>query len=414
MESENLFVGINDNIKAELSTISYSFNIPYLEIDIELKGLENIYEFFNAQKNGWKNLNEIPKGFQSSRDYFENSTSALEAIVNSLKHNPNYSPNLDNQLQFHSQNNNKLFTYDSIYTVLLLDLYNNKKEYYDGAFAYITKSMHWQNLQTREYFSGCNIAYELMHGKANNEFSRSQYEIEELKKIKDNFSDLLSQVKSQINDYSSKSQQTIREFKTAKNEIITSQNNIFDDLLSKIKGDNEKLTSDLNKKIESLELTYREKLKLEAPADQWEKRSIELNKKARRFLWILIGLSIVSASSVYALLWLSPDGMLLNFIKDDLKALRWSVIFITFLSFIAFAIRAFYKLTMSNYHLAKDAEERKQLTYLYLALVKDSKIDSEERRLILQSLFSRADTGLLKEDSSPTMPNIINKNIGTN
>ena len=41
-------------------------------------------------------------------------------------------------------------------------------------------------------------------------------------------------------------------------------------------------------------------------------------------------------------------------------------------------------------------------------------MDSEDRKLILQSLFSRSDTGLLKEDSGPTMPNdflskIINK-----
>ena len=31
-------------------------------------------------------------------------------------------------------------------------------------------------------------------------------------------------------------------------------------------------------------------------------------------------------------------------------------------------------------------------------------MDKEDRLLIMQSLFSRADTGLLKEDSSPSMP----------
>ena len=59
----------------------------------------------------------------------------------------------------------------------------------------------------------------------------------------------------------------------------------------------------------------------------------------------------------------------------------------------------------SSFHLARDSEERHTLTYFYLSLLKESEIDPEEKKLIMQSLFSRADTGLLKEDSSPTMPN---------
>jgi hypothetical protein len=34
-------------------------------------------------------------------------------------------------------------------------------------------------------------------------------------------------------------------------------------------------------------------------------------------------------------------------------------------------------------------------------------VTDNDRSIILQSLFSRADTGLLKEDSSPTMPTSI-------
>ena len=66
----------------------------------------------------------------------------------------------------------------------------------------------------------------------------------------------------------------------------------------------------------------------------------------------------------------------------------------------------------SSYHLARDAEERHTLTFFYLALLKDSAVDDEDKKLIMQSLFSRTDTGLLKEDSGPTMPNDISKFIG--
>ena len=43
---------------------------------------------------------------------------------------------------------------------------------------------------------------------------------------------------------------------------------------------------------------------------------------------------------------------------------------------------------------------------VYLALSKEGDITKEERELIMQSLFSRVDTGLLKDDSSPTMPGL--------
>ena len=68
----------------------------------------------------------------------------------------------------------------------------------------------------------------------------------------------------------------------------------------------------------------------------------------------------------------------------------------------------------SNFHLARDAEEREKLTYLYISLLNKGDISAEERNIVFQALFSRSDTGLLKEDSSPTMPgisSIIEKNI---
>lgn len=67
----------------------------------------------------------------------------------------------------------------------------------------------------------------------------------------------------------------------------------------------------------------------------------------------------------------------------------------------------------SSYHLARDAEERHTLTYFYLALLKDSAAKEEDKNLILQALFSRVETGLLKDDSGPTMPHEnITKIIG--
>ena len=109
--------------------------------------------------------------------------------------------------------------------------------------------------------------------------------------------------------------------------------------------------------------------------------------------------------TLYLLLWLTPEGMLLSFVKGNAQAIKWSIIYVTFISFLAFGIRALNKVAFSSFHLARDAEEREQLTYVYLALIKDKAVDEKDKNLIMQSLFSRADTGLLKDDSGPTMPN---------
>ncbi len=69
-------------------------------------------------------------------------------------------------------------------------------------------------------------------------------------------------------------------------------------------------------------------------------------------------------------------------------------------------IRVFSKLSFSSYHLSRDSEERRQLTMVYLALLKKDAITDKEKQIVLQSIFSRTDTGLLGDDSSPTMPNI--------
>ena len=108
------------------------------------------------------------------------------------------------------------------------------------------------------------------------------------------------------------------------------------------------------------------------------------------------------------------DGTLKVLFESTGSAIRWSIVFITFVSFLAYGVRTFAELMFSAYHLTRDAEEREQLAYVYLALKKEKNIDETERHLIMQSLFSRADSGLLKDDSTPSMPggSVLEKFMG--
>ncbi len=172
----------------------------------------------------------------------------------------------------------------------------------------------------------------------------------------------------------------------------------------------------LKTKIENLEHTYEELLRLKKPAEYWNTRATDLKKEGWIAIRWLMGLVAIGIITLYFLLWKTPDGMIESFANGDVgTAIKWSVIYVTFISFLAYGIRVFYKIAFSAFHLQRDAEEREQLTYVYLSLLNDSAIEKEERNLILKSLFSRADTGLLKGDSSPVMPNndLVGKVFGS-
>jgi hypothetical protein len=121
---------------------------------------------------------------------------------------------------------------------------------------------------------------------------------------------------------------------------------------------------------------------------------------------IIVLLVMVTCIFLGVILWNTPEQIYSNWFDDNPSvAIKWTILYITLISFIAYCIRALTKVMFSSFHLARDCEERYTLTYFYLSLLKDTKVDEQDRQLIMQSLFSRAETGLLKDDSSPTMPN---------
>ena len=68
----------------------------------------------------------------------------------------------------------------------------------------------------------------------------------------------------------------------------------------------------------------------------------------------------------------------------------------------------FNKSSFSSFHLSRDYRERFQLTNVFLALLHDGdvKCDDQVKQIVMQSLFSRSDTGLLKGEHSFAMPGV--------
>lgn len=163
-------------------------------------------------------------------------------------------------------------------------------------------------------------------------------------------------------------------------------------------------------RIKELEKLYEEKLKLAKPAEYWKTLSKNYLDQARRWLIASIAFGFITIICLVFFMIYFPD----IFVNTEwFNVVKNSAILAVITSIAVYILRIFVKMAMSSFHLSRDALEREQLSYFYLALKNDGAITDAERGLIINSLFSRSDTGLLKGDSSPTMsanfPDVVDK-----
>lgn len=252
---------------------------------------------------------------------------------------------------------------------------------------------NFTSLNTLEGFKGALLAYEFHMQDANflgDRITLEEGSVNELKgnilEIKDNLYDDVLNSKNNFVEWFTEAE------KTFKDQGID-QVNKFDRQF--------KTWSD---KIVNLEKTYQEKLRLEPAASYWKTKA-EDYKKLGNWWAIILSVFVAIGLGIFGFLfytWVNAQATTIS-----IDSLQGVVLFITVLSVYAFAIKALSKLAFSSYHLQRDAEEREQLTYLYLSLTHEKDdFDADARSIVLQALFSRADTGLISGDSSPTMPGV--------
>nr|WP_275980245.1 DUF6161 domain-containing protein [Halalkalibacter alkaliphilus] len=226
-----------------------------------------------------------------------------------------------------------------------------------------------------------------------NQFSFNNDEISATLEAKTSlFSNFQNQANELINTYT-KETDKIKETTTKESETIKEITNSFNEKRNA-------LLSEAREQLEELTVLYTQKLRLEGPATYWEKTANDYNKKG--IIWTFITL-------IVALFFMTGLGLLLwNFPQIDsalnLNSLKFAIVLTIIISTGIFLVNFFIKLSTSAFHLSRDANERYQLTFIYLSLLKEEGITDSERNIVLQSIFSRADTGLLKGDSTPAFP----------
>ncbi|MFM2386904.1 MAG: hypothetical protein RL660_1661 [Bacteroidota bacterium] len=388
------------------SSVTETFDFSYVNTVIPLTGVSAIYEYLNQQIAGWAKHTDLPMELVESKNYFTGIRDQIVAFI------INYDNNQIGNLAHYWQTVKELMQhkrkyplpYDRPEVEFLLHIHKNKPSYFQGAFNCVVGNNF--NANYKDHFLGGLLVYDFMFNSNLANVDRQNVGSEAVNNALADFQTYLNTSEALLTQH------------------LTAANAKFDDYAKKI--DNLRDQKDLDfttwfadtqteqwqkwyqptiKKISELENTYSVKLKLEEPALYWKTRAQELKKQGWLALSVLIALVLLASISLGKILWAAPEQIYLSWFGNDKSAsIRWAIVYITLISFIAFCIRAVTKVMFSSFHLARDCEERHTLTYFYLALLKDSKVDERDRQLIMQSLFSRAETGLLKEDSSPTMP----------
>jgi hypothetical protein len=177
-------------------------------------------------------------------------------------------------------------------------------------------------------------------------------------------------------------------------------------LFTRFESDSLEKYNQLEGSFDQLRAAYNEQLKLSEPARYWH----DLEREYDRRGWLCMGMVAVAAA---ALAWAVSNIVyrppaLFNEATATFGGVKGAILVGVAISVWIYVTTSVMKVALSSFHLARDARERRQLTHVYLALIKESTLDAkEDRSIILSALFSRADTGLLKGDASPSFPTPI-------
>jgi hypothetical protein len=380
-----------------------SLSYPHLNLDFSLEGVPAIYDFVYRHAKGYAEMGDIPPEFMQDKRVLEKvQLQIIDLVLNNDVNQYSWDECFGNLKR------KQFFFPGTSEANFLKTVYFEKPNYYKAAYEYMTGSI--RNISSRDNFNGYLMAYEFCTKDASEIFIRKNNERKSLSKMRSDFEEKLNEVETNTANFIYNVNSRSSEYSTQIDELKKEKESLFGEWFKNVKEGHEKFCQETDLKIREFEDLYQQKLKLEAPANYWNVRANRLRKEGVKWLgWLLACVSI----TIGLLIWLLnklPDGTLDKIFQNNGLAIKWSIALITLISFCAFAIRIFSKLTFSSFHLARDAEEREQLTYVYLALQKEKGIDQTERHLIMQSLFSRADSGLLKEEASPTMPgNIVDQ-----
>lgn len=386
------------------NTVSITVKSDFLEEPINFEGLGSFHGFLSREIEGWKKFSKLPNEFLICLKNLESRKDFVEGFVKQYYHRESTSlsrvwGDFGRRKSLLGEN---FISSESPELKFLMDIYLRKPNSFQAAYSYFTGI---PEVRTRNGIVGTMMAYEFDSKNFTSLAERRKREKRSLDNLRKDFLEHLNTAEKHVSGIITRTNQDLRSKSEQLDTLIREKDESFDKWFKDSSSRFAELEQSSLGKVGALEKLYQEKLSLEAPAKYWSKKADKYYREGQKSRCILLWILGLSGGFLAVILIISPKWIFENVFNGNATAVvRWSLIFIALLSLIAYSVKSISKVMFSAYHLARDAEERHTLTYFYLALKKDSSVTDEDRGLILQSLFSRVDTGLLKDDSGPTMP----------
>lgn len=393
--------------------MSLEFNISISDITnkkFDFNNYDDFYSFCETERDWWlkkenilKEINTLPVSYIQTASQFNNIIASLD----NFKLDEWDQPTLENQMHYFRNRelqavNQQWLWSGHPYSEAMV---NYNQEYnLNVANSFMTAFLGRQqfSISNKDSLIGAILAYEFsvpdssITSRTKSELAAMDTVRENIQKSNSKLAEKLDLFKSDFTKWDDATRTSWAEWETGQHEKSDSNHNERrEEFITFMEG--------CKVRIEDLENTYQEKLRLEKPAEYWKKSARKYGIQGS--LWALSLVLATLMGIVYFYDFFS-SWLLGQKLKVELSSLHGALIFASILTVFAFLIKTLSKLTFSSFHLMRDAEEREQLTYLYLSLNQDSQLDSSSRDIVLQALFSRTDTGLLSGDSSPTMPGL--------
>ena len=234
--------------------------------------------------------------------------------------------------------------------------------------------------------------------------------LSDLKESKDDFeTNIVLPIKSKLQEISDDSDEQYKEITTF---IETKHNEIqkqFDEQSKGLKEFRSLINvwqEEKEARLNDLEETYKNKLSLALPELLWNNRSEEYRRLAKCWTGVLVVFVVALVVSLRELVIVIHEYSLDT--VQEIPFVSKSFILVSIISFFVYIIRVLIKIVMSNHHLATEYEQKAALTRFYQALTyAGTDISQEERIIIIHSLFSKTETGLVKTDSSNDIDAIL-------
>lgn len=382
---------------------------------ISFKSFKALKKFLYEEHEIWSEFKSKTSGNMAKVSHFANAATYLKQIIDTLK---KFEASLDSwddaTLQQHIQQhiviNLRNLTQHWIWSghpfcIAWMDIFDKFGHITATTFIDAFIGNHqFSSLNTVEHLKGAVLAYEFALQDESTLTKRRNAEKKSISQLRSSLIDAQNQLFEDVQQFQAGFEKWDETTRLLTERLYNLRKKLGERQLShhKLQFDNQ--MSEWQQKIEHLEDTYREKLRLDEPAKYW-------GAKALRYFWQgIVWSSLLGIALLLGLLgfgWLFKSWLIGLESSVSLNSLQGIILFITLVSIYAFSIKALSKLAFSSFHLQRDAEEREQLTHVYLALTHEKEdMDTEARNIVLQALFSRADTGLLSGDSGPTMPGL--------